>query len=365
MYSPPGYLLFAREGALLAQRFDADRLELSGEPVPVAEQLASATLVSAKVFSVSANGVLAFRTGGAGASQLVWFDRAGKPLGPLGPPGVYATPKLSPDQKRLAVEFVDRRTATPDLWIFDLARKSNSKFTFDPESEAFPVWSPDGARVAFASSREGPLNIYQKLSSGGSAEEPLLKSGENYYPTDWSPDGRFLLYATMAGDVWVLPLFGDRKPFPFLRAPFVKNWARFSPDGRWVAYQSNASGQNEVYVQAFREGPGAGAAGVFQVSSNGGIDPQWRGDGKELFYLAADRTLMAVDVKLSSTFEYGTPRSLFQTRAVVTPLVFTVSTPSSYTVTADGQRFLVNAPVEETAPTPIQVVLNWPAALKK
>jgi Tol biopolymer transport system component len=364
MYSAPGYLLFVREGTLLAQRFDAGRLEVSGEPVPVAEQVVSATLVGAKVFSVSANGVLAFRTGGAGASRLAWFDRAGKPIGPLGPPGVYATPKLSPDQKRLAVERVDPQTATPDLWLFDLVRTSSSRFTFDRESEAFPVWSPDGTRVAFASSREGPLNIYQK-SSGGGAEEPLLKAGENNYPTDWSPDGRFLLYATMKGDLWVLPLFGDRKPFPFSQTPFSKNWARFSPDGRWVAYQSNASGQNEVYVQPFREGTGAGSAATFQVSTNGGTDPQWRRDGKELFYMAPDRTLMAVDVKLGSTFEAGSPKPLFQTQAVVTPLVFTVSTPSSYTVSADGRRFLVNTLAEETAPTPIRVVLNWPAALRK
>jgi len=209
------------------------------------------------------------------------------------------------------------------------------------------------------------MNVYQKLSSGAGAEEPLLKSGEPKYPTDWSPDGRFLLYTTVGGDVWLLPLSGDRKPVPFLQTPFFENWARFSPDGRWIAYQSNASGRHEVYVQPFREGSGAGSAGIWQVSTNGGIDPQWRRDGKELFYMAPDRTLMAVDVKAGATFETGSPRPLFVVRAVASSIVSSMSTPSYYAATADGQRFLVNTPVEEAAAVPMQVMLNWAAGLKK
>ncbi len=369
MYSSPGYLLFVREATLLAQRFDADRLQTSGEVVALAEQIRTSNPTSLKLFSVSANGVLAYRTGGAPMTQLAWFDRAGKALGPVGSPASYSTPKLSPDQKRLVVERADPQTGSTDLWLFDFLRGATTRFTFDPANDAFPAWSPDGTRIAFGSGRDGLMNVYQKLSSGAGDEELLLKSGEGKYPTDWSPDGRFLLYTTQGGDVWLLPLSGDRKPVPFLQTPFFENWARFSPDGRWIAYQSNASGRQEVYVQPFREGSGAGSAGMYQVSTDGGTDAQWRRDGKELFYLAPDRTLMAVDVKAggapSGPFEAGSPRPLFATRALAVSFVFTVSGPSSYVVSADGQRFLVTTPVEEAAPTPIHVVLNWAAGLKK
>ncbi len=196
IYSAPGYLLFVREGTLLAQRFDVDRLQTSGEPVAVAEDIGASNPTSLKLFSSSANGVLTYRTGAALVTQLAWFDRAGKPLGTIGPPAAYSTPRLSPDQKRLAVERADPQTGAPDLWIFDLLRGASSRFTFDPANDAFPVWSPDGTRIAFASGRDGTMNVYQKLSSGAGAEEPLLKSGEPRYPTDWSPDGRFLLYTT-------------------------------------------------------------------------------------------------------------------------------------------------------------------------
>jgi len=365
MYAPPGYLLFVREGTLLAQRFDADRLETSGEAVPLAEQIGQSSPTSLKLFSVSANGVLAYRSGGALVTQLTWFDRAGKPLGPVGSPGPYGTPRLSPDQNRLVVELMDPQTLSPDLWLFDLVRGSSSRFTFDPANDAFPVWSPDGTRIAFGSVRDGIMNLYQKLSSGAGEEDPLLQSGEAKYPTDWSPDGRFLLYTTTGGDVWLLPLSGDRKPVPFLRTPFFEGWARFSPDGRWIAYQSNASGRQEVYVQPFREGSGAPSTGIWQVSTDGGTDPQWRRDGKELFYLAPDRTLMAAEVKAGATFEAGSPRPLFAGRALAVSFVFAVSSPSNYAVSADGQRFLVNTPIEDAAPPPIQVMLSWASGLKK
>jgi len=364
MYSAPGYLLFVREGTLLAQRFDADRLQTSGEPLPLAEQVGVSNPTSLKLFSASANGVLAYRSGSAPVTQLAWFDRAGKSLGPLGSLSAYSNTRLSPDQKRLAVERPDPQTLASDLWIFDLVRGTSSRFTFDPATDAFPVWSPDGSHIAFGSSREGTMNLYQKLSSGAGTE-PLLKSGEAKYPTDWSPDGRFILYTTVAGDMWLLPLSGERKPVPFLQTPFFESSGRFSPDGRWIAYQSNASGRYELYVQPFREGSGAGSAGIWQVSTNGGIDPQWRRDGKELFYLAPDRTLMAVDVKGGVTFEAGAPRPLFVVRAIAASFVFSTSTPSSYAASAVGQRFLLNTPVEDAAPTPMQVVLNWAAGLKK
>jgi Tol biopolymer transport system component len=334
--------------------------------VALAEQIGQSNPPSLKLFSVSANGVLAYRSGGAMVTQLAWFDRAGKPLDQVGPPATYSTPRLSPDQKRLAVERADPQTLSLDLWLFDLVRGGTpSRFTFDPASEGYPVWSPDGARIAFGSLRDGLMNVYQKLSSGAGEEDPLLKSGEAKYPTDWSPDGRFLLYTTLAGDVWLLPLSGDRKPVSFLWTPFIENWARFSPDGRWISYQSNASGRQEIYVKPFREGSAPGSTGVWQVSTDGGTDPQWRRDGKELFYLAPDRRLMAVEVKAGATFEAGAPRPLFALRTLAVSFVFTVSTPSNYTVSADGQRFLVNSPLEDVAPSPIQVVMNWTSGLKK
>ena len=357
IYTPQGFLLFARDTTLMAQSFDASRLRLSGEPFPIAEQVTFTPQFSYSNFSISDNGVMVFWSGSLSNRQLIWFDRSGKELGRAGPAGEYNDIVLSPDEKRVAIQQVDG--ANTDLWLLDLARGVTSRFTFDDTTDDDPVWSPDGNTIVFTSAREGRFNLYRKVSSGAGSEELLFKSEvEGKEGTDWSPDGRFILFDQSGGangtDIWVLPLFGDGKPYALLQTPFSESQGHFSPDGRWFAYISSESGRNEVYVQSF---PPSG--GKWQVSTAGGAEPHWRRDGLELFYVAADRKLMAVDLKLSPAFEASAPKTLFQTQVV------RHEAPNRYVVTGDGQRFLVNSPVGEVSQTPITVVLNWAAQVKK
>jgi Tol biopolymer transport system component len=355
-YAPPGYLLYAREGALMAQPFDADKLEVTGEASPVAEHIWHEPQYPLARFSVSSDGALVYLTG-TPTLQLTWFDRGGKPLGTVGPPAAYRYLRLSPDEKRVAVERTEPPAAGFDLWLIDLARGVPSRFTSGRGTEVYPVWSPDGSRIAFSSAYSsgsgGQFDLYQKLSSGAGSDEELLKSGENKAVMDWSADGRFILFRSFGGktkfDIWVLPTFGDRNPYPFLQSEFGETWARFSPDGRWVAYVSNETGMTEVYVQEFQ-----GSGGKVRVSTGGGNLPCWRRDGKELFYISGGK-LMAVEVKVvGANFEAGVPRQLFEIPRSV-----------GFEVSGDGQRFLIPVPVEETSPTPITVVLNWTADLKR
>ena len=357
-YSPPGYLLFLRDRTLMAQGFDTDKLELRGEPFSVAEHvdhLAGGGRFA--LFSVSQTGVLAYRTGLSDSSQLTWFDREGKPIGTIGPAGSYNSPWLSPDEKRVAFARQEAQGGGFDIWLLELARGNLNRFTFDPAGDQYPTWSPDGSRIVFSSDREGVLNFYQKAASGAGNDEALLKSDQGKIPNDWSADGRFILYQTGL-DIWVLPLSGEQKPFPFLQTEFNEGWARFSPDGKWIAYSSNESGSWQVYVQSF---PALG--GKWMISTDGGAQPQWRRDGKELFYISSNRKLMAVDVKGNgSTFEAGVPNALFDLR------LQTPSLPGPrnfYIAGADGKRFLVTSVSEERITTPTTVVMNWTADLKK
>jgi eukaryotic-like serine/threonine-protein kinase len=359
-YAPPGYLLFAREGTLVARPFDANRLQLTGEAVPVVKQIGF-TLGNAQAhFSVSETGTLLYRTNTAAAdTQLVWFDRAGKQLGTVGAAGHYSDIRLSPDGKHVAFQRFDAEAGASDIWLIDLARGTTSRLTFDPANDGDAVWSPDGGSVVFSSMRDGLPNLYQKRSSGAGGEELLLKTEDAKIANDWSPDGRHVLYNAMSRqsfDLWVLPLFGERRPEPFVRTDFQEAGGRFSPDGRWIAYISNESGRYEVYVQSF---PVSG--GKWQVSNGGGGSPRWRRDGRELFYLSADgKLLMAVEVDGSSdTFEAGVPKRLFE------PRVGAISGDSPYDAAADGRRFLINALVEENVPAPVTVVLNWTADLPR
>ncbi len=334
VYAPPGFLLFLRNETLMAQRFDADKLELTGEPLPVAEHVAFNIGLRLAAFSVSENGVLAFRTGSWQVDQPLWFDRGGRQTGALGAAGLYFNLALSPDERRAAVDLTDTQTGTTDIWLFDLAHGIPSRFTTHPANDSTPLWSPDGSRIVFSSNREGVSNLYQKIASGVGPEEVLLKSSEPKRADDWSSDGQFIVYQTRnpqtKSDLWVLPTSGDRQPFPFLQTEFNELQAQFSPDRKWIAYISDESGAPEVYVQTF-----PASSGRWRVSTGGGTQPRWRRDGRELFYIAADRKLMAVDVKLGATFEAGVPRPLFGTRA------FNVANAgNSYAVSADGQRFL-------------------------
>jgi len=373
-YSPPrgakeGHVLFSRDGALMALPFLPDRMEPAGEPFPVAEQV-EFSQNSSSAFSVSHNGALAYLSGsGHDQRQLVWLDRSGKQVGTAGTPGPYIDLRLSPDQKRAAVSRLDPQTGRGDIWIFEFARGITSRFTFHSAHDSYPVWSPDGSRITWGSRRGGSTNLYHKVSSGDGVEEVLLQSVFSKIPWDWSPDGRFVVYSTPEGagrgrDLWVLPLSGDRKPLPIARSDFFKDEAQFSPDGRWIAFRSNESGAQQIYVQRFAAGSGSaaqGSGGRWQVSTNGGYQPRWRRDGRELYYLAPDRKLMAVEVKSSATFEAGAPRALFSV-PIGPPASFGYS---YYDVSADGQRFLVNALLEEAPATPITVVLNWTAGVKR
>lgn len=359
-YAPPGYIFFVRERTLMAQPFDVVKLEMTGDQFPIVEQVGLNPGNGRGLFAVSDNGVLVYRAQGVFSAQLTWLDRAGKQIAQVGTPGQIVSLTLSPDDKRVVATRLDSQTGATDLWLIEQERET--RFTFDPANDGSPVWSPDGSQVAFNSSRSGSIDLYVKPASGAANEELLWKSSNAKAPHDWSADGRYILYGELDKtnvDLWVLPLFGDRKPFLFLQTPFNENQGRFSPNGRWVAYTSTESGPAQVYVRPF---PPAG--GQWMVSTAGGSQPRWRADGKELFYLGPDRKLMSVDVKEDgNTFTAGSPRNLFETRIFIPAGGFVGA--SLYDVTRDGQRFLVITPIEEPSPSPLTVVLNWTAGLKR
>jgi eukaryotic-like serine/threonine-protein kinase len=353
-----GYLLFEQERMLMAQPFHPDQLQLTGEAVRLANEirLDGNNHVG---FSASATGLLAYR-GGDSVTQLVRFDRTGKRLESIPRSEGGATPRLSPDGKLVAFMRLDLQSQAGDIWLLELSRGISSRLTSDPAYDWRPVWSPDGSRMVFASNRRGPMNLYQRLVAGG-RDELLLASNNPLIPTDWSSDGRFVIYEQREPktrlDLWVLPVEGDRKPFPFLQTEFDESEGRLSPDGRWMAYTSNESGTEEVYVQRFGGVAGtlaSTAAGKSRISTNGGSNPTWRRDGKELLYIARDLKLMAVEVKGSSTFEPGIPKELFKTRA---------GNPG-YAVTPDGQHFLVPV-IAEDAASPFTLFVNWTTGLKR
>ena len=368
LYSPgpsggAGHLLFRREETLMAQPFDARSLKTTGEMFPVAEQVLTSANIGSGAFFVSDNGALAYISGGAApARELVWMDRAGKRLGVLGKPGAYLAMEVSPDDKTLAVMI--GTASQSDIWLEDISRGVLSRFTFRSGISRAPVWSPDGSHLLYGFLTSGGYagQLLQKAAGGNSPEELLLQAGINGYPNDWSSDGKWIVYrrdeAKTAADLWLLPMSGDRKPTPYLQTPFAETNGRFSPDARWLAYQSNESGTSQVYVQSV---PPNGSK--YQVSSNGGSQPQWRRDGKELYYISSDRKLMAVPIKLGDTVEAGAPEALFP----VSPVSTAFAVGFSVSPARDGQRFLVNVPVggDAAVVAPINIVTNWQSVLKK
>jgi Tol biopolymer transport system component len=351
----------------MAQAFDADALELTGDAFPIVERVQVNPLNGRVAFGVSENGVLAYRSTGNLNTQLAWFDRSGKELSQIGEPGGYISPKLSPDEKQIAVTRTTDPRAPGDIWVFDLSRNTQTRLTFDAAEDSSPIWSPDGSRIAFASRQGNAFGLYQKNSNGIGAEELLLKTSAYAIPEDWSLDGRYLVYMSTEGggrDVLVLPLTSNpgqagsegSKPVPFLQTQFLERHAKLSPDGRWMAYSSNESGQYQIYVQTFPTG-----SGKWQVSTTGGVQPRWRHDGRELFFLTADGKLMVVPVRAGATFEAGTPALLFQTQSF--GLAPAVQYSQQYDVAADGQRFLINVDLTEATAAPITVVLNWQKAV--
>ena len=343
LYVPTGWMLYMRQGTLTAQRFDPVQGELSGEPVTVAEP------VTAGAFSVSPSGLIAYRLGPVSERrQLTWFDRTGRIVGTLGNPddNQLRNPDLAPDGRRVAVDRVVQGNS--DLWIMDAARIT--RLTFDSKNDTFPSWSPDGTRIAFLSNRKGVNDVYWKASDGAGSEELLHESPTAKTLSDYSPDGRWLLLAENGNlDLTILPLQGDRTPRLFLRTGFGKINNRFSPDGKWVSYQTDESGRYEIYVRSFPE-PG----GEWQISTGGGTGARWHPDGKELFYIAPDGTLMSVSITTQgTTLVPGTPRPLFQSPIALGPLS---NTRAQYDVAPDG-RFLINVTVDD--PAPITVLQNW------
>ena len=360
--SDSGHVLFLRQGTLMAQPFDARRLELSGEAVPVAEQVGS--VLDYGFFSASGNGVLAYRSGAGLDYQLTWFDRQGRVLAKVAEPGRYNSLAISPDGRRVAVSRTNpENTPNWDVWLLDVGRNTSARLTYEQVRATFPVWSADGNSVIFDSIRGGEVNLYLKLASGAGDERPLLKSDAGYkYATSSSRDGRFMLYTVekpeTKTDLWVLPMQGDRKPTPLLRTEYNERSGQFSPDGHWIAYISDESGSDEIYVREFSSGSAQGfgdAAGKWLISKGGGTDPRWRADGRELFYVASDGKLMSVDISDKPVFKAGASTPLFQL-----PPGFIGAD-----VTSDGRRFLVGVPVAQTATVPFTVVLNWQTTLKK
>jgi len=367
-----GYLLFLREGTLMAQPFDPTRYALTGDARPVAEGVGTTGGGDSPLSSVSATGTLVYRSGGTlGNRQLTWYDRSGKLAGVIGEPGNITQVALSPDGNRVAFDIADGASGNRDIWIHDLASRTTNRFTFDPAGEFDPVWSHDGSRIIFSSQRDGAENLYQKSTDLGGNEQPLLKSQDRKFAQDMSPDGRFLLYAstpTGNADLWFLPLQGgtsgasETKPRMFLSTPFNEAQARFSPDGRFVVYISDETGKSEVYVRPFSpDGPSGG--GQQMISQGGGTQPLWPRNGKEILYLAPDSKVMSVPVVTGTTFQRGTPLALF-----TAPILGGGNTSNQnlrWDVTPDGKKFVINSVVTEGSTTPITAILNWPESLKR
>jgi eukaryotic-like serine/threonine-protein kinase len=356
-----GVVLFRREGTLMGVPFDSRRLRTTGEVFPIAEGVGVYGNANAAAFSVSPSGVLAYSTGeilgGTQTREMAWMDRAGKRLSVVGHPDKISSMALSPNEKGILFNLFNAGGDTSDIWLLDVERGVPSRFTFRPGLSSSGIWSPDGSTIVFESDNR---TIYRKPANGTGKEELLVTGGINNRPLDWSRDGKFVVYQNYGGttgtDLMLLPLQGDQKPVPYLQTSFNEGNAQFSPDGRWMAYASNESGQPQVYVQAI---PASGAK--WQISPAGGDQPRWRRDGKELYYISADRKLMAVSIKNDTAFEAGAPQPLFELNPVYPPL----SGRFVYQPTANGQKFLVVANVGGEVAPPITVVLNWQAGLKK
>jgi Tol biopolymer transport system component len=348
-FSLPDFLFFTRDGTLTAQRLDLSRLELTGDPIRVAEGVH--TLGPSASFAVSATGGLAYWAGSRNITQPTWLQRNGTSAGTLGSPAEYMNVALSSDGRQVAVDRFDR---TPGIWLLDVQRGTETRATFGGLYESTPVWSPDAGAFAFAAARDTPPNVYMKRVGTVAEEERLFYSSLQSFPQSWSRDGNYIAYVTItpktSADIWLLPTTGDRKPAVFLQTPFHEALARISPDGRWLAYTSNESGKEDVYVTRFPK-PG----GKWLVSTNGGSFPVWRRDGRELFYFAPDGRLMAVPVDVGVGFSPGAPIPLFEPKAAVS----TLGLGTFYDVAPDG-RFLLNVLVERTSP-PLNVILNWRA----
>ena len=352
--SKAGCLLYIREGVLVAQPFDPERMELAGEPRPIASGITLRPYGEA-MYSVSANGILAYRTGSVSSTQFTWFDRSGKAADAIGPAGDVADPAISPDGKRVAFDLSEGPNR--DVWTIEIASGKLLRLTYDPEVDHKPVWSPAGDRIAFESHRK-PQGIYVTDSTKAGAESLIVPDADVI--SDWTPDGRFLIFGTLPSlreptHIWLLSLQGERKVLRWLNSAAAQLRPRVSPDGKWIAYESNESGQSEIYVQSF-DAESAPGVGRWPVSAGGGSQPSWRADGKELFYMSKERMLMAVTVNPGVEFHYDRPVALFD------PRIGNLRGPRNDYATHDGKRFLIRVPAPADA-SPVNVVVNWPATI--
>jgi hypothetical protein len=337
----------------LAQPFDVRQGQTTGEPVVVAEGVAFGATSRLGAASASNHGTLVYAGAAIRHDPLTWYDREGKKLGTAGEPDQYEGIRISPDGNRVAF---DRRG---EVWQLEFARGIPTRVAFGGGND--PLWSPDSQRIAYW--KGAPPNLFSRRTNGTGDEERLIESHDTLRTQDWSHDGRFLLYLVNSNDLslntqvdlWILPMTGDSKPVPFLSTPFREGRGQFSPDGKWVAYTSDETGRNEVYVQSF---PAGGSK--WQISSKGGDWVRWRKDTKEIFYVAPDRKVMSVATQtLSGSLEFGTPRALF-----TIPLALATSGDTyTYDVTPDGQRFLASVPTADAESPPMTVILNWQTEL--
>ena len=358
-----GFLLFWREGSVFAQAFDPKHRQTAGEPVMVAQEVGSyGEYYNLRSFSASDSGLLAYLRYTNPESRLTWFDRAGRRIAAVGDPALGFNPRISPDGQRVALEVVEPSKGRADLWTLDLARGVRTRFTEGSATSTNPVWTPDGSHIAFVSDRKHQGDLYLKATTGTPSEEALLEAEGQRIPMDFSPDGRFLIYwdrealGNRRVGLSVLPLGGERKPLEFLKREGTNTLGsgRIAPDGRSFAYDRDSSGRRDVYVASFPN-----PTRRVQLSTAGGVEPRWRRDGKELFYISADGRVMSVEVKPGAELEVGLPKALFET---LPPALF--AGDYFYDVSADGQRFLMNMPVGD-ASQPISLVTDWTAGIKR
>jgi eukaryotic-like serine/threonine-protein kinase len=358
VFAEPGLLLYVRENDLVAQAFDLKSYSLTGQPHQILHGIYYMPVLDLALFGASTNGTLIAQTGSAlGVSRLTWFDREGKVTGNLGPAGTYANPNLSPDGKRVAYD-----TRSPDgraigVWVHDLKLDTAVRLTLHPSLNQVPVWGADGKKIVFTSNRKLTNKIFQKNADGSGPEDEItdLRAGRMVNPWDWSRDGKYLM-ARNEGELWVYSAAEDKSRV-YVKGPWIAQNAQFSPDGKYVAYATNETGDWEVYVSSFPD-----ANSKWQVSRGGGEEPRWREDGKELFFVSPDGKLMASQVKLGASFEETAPVPLFQTRRrqkISSQDVFT------YAVAQNGTKFLFNSLMDQNEVPPLTIIRNWNANLEK
>jgi hypothetical protein len=360
-----GYLFFLRQDTLVARPFDPSHLEFQGDAIPITPDVAGTVgIYGGAQFSVTESGLLIYHSGGGAhrESELVWFGREGNRLEAVGEPDEYWNPRLSHDGMRVAASILNpQTTGRYSIWVHDLPRNVRTRFTFEGVDNDAPVWSPDDSTIIFDSARgKSAGTLYKKVTSGRGRAELLFPEDNQTVdiPTDWSPDGQFVLFHRLSAkantDIWVFNV-ADEKPVPLYEEKSNESYARFSPDGKWIAYVSDESGRNEIYMQTFPD-----ASGKWQISAKGGRMPAWRADGREIFFLAPDGKLMAVDVKTEPILEVGVPTALFNLPAEGVQ-------EHPYDVTVDGNKFLVITTDQDKSgvATPITLVVNWDADLKK